>query len=152
MSKFAKDTTVDEGRSRSEIESTLKRYGADRFAYMCDSSYAHVAFEINQRRIRISINLPQRRDFYKTESGLTRTTSAAITTAYEKAQRQIWRALLLVIKAKLESVDSGIETLEEAFMPHVLLPDGRTVSEWLTPQIELAYASRQMPPLLGSGQ
>lgn len=37
-------------------------------------------------------------------------------------------------------------------MPHVLLPDGRTVSEWLTPQIESAYQTNSMPMLLGSGQ
>ena len=152
MGKFAQTTTVEEGRTRAEIESTLKRYGADRFGYMADAAQASIAFELKGRRIRISINLPQRRDFYKTESGLTRTTSGAITAAHEKAQRQIWRALLLVIKAKLESVDSGIETLEEAFMPHVVLPDGRTVSEWLTPQIESAYQTNSMPMLLGSGQ
>ena len=152
MGKFAQTTTVDEGRTKAEIESTLKRYGADRFGYMADAAQASIAFELKGRRIRITINLPQRRDFYKTESGLTRTLSGAITAAHEKAQRQIWRALLLVIKAKLESVDSGIETLEEAFMPHVLLPDGRTVSEWLTPQIESAYQTNSMPMLLGSGQ
>lgn len=152
MGKFAQHTLVTEGASRAEIEATLKRYGASRFGYMTDDERATVAFELKDRRIRMSIAIPQRKDFYRTESGLHRANSAAITTAHEKAIRQIWRALLLVIKAKLESVESGIETIEQAFMPHIILPDGQTVGEWMQPQIDSAYRSGNMPPLLGSGQ
>ena len=49
----------------------------------------------------------------------------AIVTAEEVRRR--WRALLLVIKAKLESVESGIETFEEAFASQIVLANGQTV-------------------------
>jgi hypothetical protein len=32
--------------------------------------------------------------------------------------------------------------------PFLVLPDGRTVSEWLTPQIEAVYRQGEMPPML----
>jgi hypothetical protein len=66
----------------------------------------------------------------------------------EVARRQRWRALALAIKAKLEAVESGIATFEEEFMAYIVLPDGQTVGEFLSPQIEAAYSSGRMPPLL----
>ena len=36
---------------------------------------------------------------------------------WEQACRQRWRALALVIKAKLEAIDAEISTFEEEFLP-----------------------------------
>jgi hypothetical protein len=54
----------------------------------------------------------------------------------------------LAVKAKLEVVESGISTFEDEFMPHIVLPSGQTVSEWMGPQITAAYLSGLMPPML----
>jgi len=73
--------------------------------------------------------------------------------AIEQAVRQRWRALALVIKAKLEAVDAGVTTVEEEFLAHIMLPDGSTVSEWVAPQLKQVYAGGTMPALLpGAGQ
>jgi hypothetical protein len=37
--------------------------------------------------------------------------------------------LLLANKAKLSSVEDGIETFEDAFLAHIVMPDGTTVSQ-----------------------
>jgi hypothetical protein len=66
----------------------------------------------------------------------------------QKAQRQKWRALLLCIKAKLEAVESKIETFEEAFLAHVVMPDGKTVGDHTLTAIAVAYEGKDMPPLL----
>lgn len=71
-------------------------------------------------------------------------------TKWEQACRQKWRCLALAIKAKLEAVESGIATFEEEFMSHIILPDGKTVGQFMKPQIEAAYASGTMPKLLGN--
>ncbi len=71
--------------------------------------------------------------------------------AYEQAGRQRWRALALVIKAKLEAVESGVETFEDAFLSHIVLPGGGTIGRWLKPQLQEAYVGGKMPPLLGAG-
>ena len=62
--------------------------------------------------------------------------------------RQRWRALALVIKAKLEAVEAGIVTFEEEFAMHMVLPNGQTVGEWVVPQINQAYELNQMPALM----
>jgi hypothetical protein len=62
---------------------------------------------------------------------------------------QRWRALLLVIKAKLESVESNIETFEHAFLAQIVMPNDQTVSEILNPIIAFAYKSGKMPKQLG---
>ena len=68
--------------------------------------------------------------------------------AWEQALRTRWRALLLCIKAKLESVESGIETFDTAFMAQIVLPDGRTVEERVLPEIEKAYLTGVAPTTL----
>lgn len=55
---------------------------------------------------------------------------------------------MLVIKARLEAVDIGITTLDEAFLAETVLPDRSTVAEVMLPQIESAYSTGKMPPLL----
>lgn len=128
---YAARTEVSVDKSRTEIERTLKRYGADRFAYFTEADRAIVVFEAKQRRIRFDLPVPE-----------------AATTKGEQLQRSRWRALLLCIKAKLESVDSKIETFEEAFLAHVVLPDGMTVMHHTQERIESAYKGGEMQALL----
>lgn len=123
---YAARTKVPVNKSKQDIEAVLTKYGAKRFAYYAEPKRASVVFEAAERRIRFDLPLPDG----------------------EQAQRVRWRALLLCIKAKLESVESKIETFEEAFLSHVVLPDGQTVGEGLIPQISIAYKEGTMPSLL----
>ena len=145
---YAKDTTVDASRSREEIERTLVRYGADQFMYGWRDSQAVVEFRAKNRRIRFLLTLPSKNDFKFTDAKRIVRSDKAQQEAYDQACRQRWRALLLVIKAKLESAESGIETFEEAFAMQTVLPDGTTGGEYFLPQVETAYKSGVMPPLL----
>jgi hypothetical protein len=149
MNRYADRTEVSSDRSRAEIERTLRRYGAGAFAYGWDHERATVAFELANRRIvfRLPMPDPNHRDFTQTPTGKPRSASAA-ETAYEQAVRQRWRALALVIKAKLEAVAAGITTVEQEFLAHIQLPNGSTVGEWVRPQLEIAYARNEMPALL----
>lgn len=45
----------------------------------------------------------------------------------------------MIIKAKLEAVESGISTIEREFLYEIVLPDGSTVGDWVIPQVECAY-------------
>ncbi len=62
-----------------------------------------------------------------------------------QAERQRWRALLLVLKAKLEAVESKIATFESEFLSHIVLPDDRTVAQHVMPLIAQAYETGAMP-------
>lgn len=151
MTRYAENTQVSSEKSRMEIERTLTRYGAGGFIYGWQDDNAVVAFEMSNRRIKFMLPLPEKssRDFTHTPGRGSRRNPIDAQKAWEQAGRQRWRALALAIKAKLEAVASGITTFEEEFMAHIVLPNGQTVGGWLAPQIESAYSSKKMPPLLG---
>ncbi len=150
MPKYASDTDVSPEASRAEIERTLKRYDATRFGYMWDEGAAIVAFTVKGRQVKFELPLPDRDapEFFYTHGGRHGRVGEFSERMYEQAIKQRWRALALVIKAKLEAVETGIVTFEEEFMAHIVLPDGSTVGEWMTPQIEQAYLTAKMPPLM----
>jgi hypothetical protein len=135
---YAQRTTVSVDKTRAEIERTLRRYGASTFAYAMEAGRAVVMFEANARRIRFDLPLPPLKDSM---------TAASLKTD-EQIHRQRWRALLLAIKSKLEAVECKIETFEEAFLAHVVLPDGSTVGQHAAKSIALAYSGNRMVPLL----
>ena len=126
MTRYAVKTSVPVARTRDEIERVLARYGADAFGYARDADRSVVSFKAQGRFIRFAMAVPPE----------------------AQEERQRWRALLLVIKAKLEAVESGITTFEEEFLAHVVLPDNRTVGDWLLPQVEQAYLDGGMPKQL----
>jgi hypothetical protein len=150
MSRYAADTSVSADRSRAEIERTLSKYGANQFLYGWDGPKAVIGFRMGGRMIRFLLPLPEKDsvEFTHTRSRGTRRSDAQAYLAWEQATRQRWRALALVIKAKLEAVESGITTFEEEFLAHTLLPNGTTVGEWAAPQLEEAYTKGRMPALL----
>ena len=43
---------------------------------------------------------------------------------------------------------AGISTVEAEFLANVVLPDNRTAGEWMRPQIDQAYRTGEMPPML----
>ena len=150
MGKYAADTQVSSEQSRAEIERTLRRYGATSFAYGWESNRALVAFEMQSRRIRFILPMPDPRapEFTLTPTRQLPRSEAEARRAYEQAVRQRWRALALVIKAKLEAVDAGIAVFEEDFLAHIVLPNDATVGQFMLPQIGAAYTTGRMPPML----
>lgn len=150
--KYAQQTSVSVDNSRNEIERTLKRYGAKEFMYASSGDKALIMFQAKEKRIRFILALPNRNDrkFTHTQSRGVKRTIEAQEKEYEQACRQKWRALLLVIKAKLEAVDSGISIFEEEFMANIILPGtgGQTVGEYVLPKINEAYVSNTLPPML----
>jgi hypothetical protein len=150
MPQYAADTSVSADASRAEIEKTLQRYGADQFMYGWDENRALVMFRMHGRHIRFVLTMPdkQANRFWFTEAKRIRRSPEAAHKAWEQATRQRWRALALVIKAKLEAVESGITEFEDEFLAQIVLPDGSTVSDFMRPQVERAYAEAVMPSML----
>jgi hypothetical protein len=151
MPRYAQDTSVSVEKSKGEIERTLTRYGADGFqtGWHKAQGKAMVAFEFDGRHVRFFVDVPNQSDdkFMLTETGRTRSNAQAIK-AWEQEQRQRWRALNLVVKAKMEAIECEIETFEEAFLAHLVLPDGSTVAENLIPKIVQAIDGNKTPRLL----
>ncbi|MCY4416791.1 MAG: hypothetical protein OXE87_10850 [Chloroflexi bacterium] len=146
---YAAQTKVPISRTKTDIEELLAKYGANGFGYVTEGNRALVAFNMAGRRVQIMLAMPSIDDYARTPRSARRT-AAARQSAWEQACRQRWRALLLIIRAKLEAVESGITTLESEFLANLVLPDGGTVGEWLAPQIAEAYGTGRMPPMLTS--
>jgi hypothetical protein len=139
--RYAHDTRVPVETSRADIERLLNKHKASQFGTAIDyeRGKARVQFKLHDRIIRFLMDLPDQKRYRS-------------TAAFEQAQRQRWRALLLVIKAKLESVENDIETFEQAFLANVVMPNDQTVAELVRPFIASAYRDGRMPQaLLPSG-
>ena len=162
MSTFAHGTTVSPEKSRAEIERLLRRYGADQFVSGWDTGRALIGFRASGRHIRFELLMPDPKapEFRPRRRTHTRSrynpltqrretfTVGASGDRYDAEIRRRWRALALVIKAKLEAVATGITTFESEFLAHIVMPDGRTIGEHVSPQIAAAYESGRMRPLL----
>lgn len=149
MAKFAENTSVSVERSRAEIEGLIVRYGATSTAFMNGPGRAMILFECKSHRImfELPLLLIEEKQFQRDGRGTLRTPQKKYE-AWEQACRQRWRALALVIKAKLEAVASGITSFEDEFLAHIVMPDGKTVAAHVRPRIAAAYESGSMQPLL----
>lgn len=150
--RYARDTSVSVAASRTEVELILSRYGADLFAYATQPGKAEIAFRIRNLQVRMTLPLPLLEQFKMTEVTGRLRSEASQREAYEQACRQRWRALVLVIKAKLEAVEVGISTLDREFLSDTVMPDGSTFHQWAVPQLQRMAESGMMPPLLTEGR
>lgn len=151
MGTYAASSSVPAERSRAEIERTLQRWGADQFMYGWDQGRAIVAFVMRNRQLRFVIDMPDREDRafkWTSHKPPRRRTVKQQEEAYEQGIRQRWRALALVIKAKLEAVESGIATFDNEFLAQFVLPNGQTVADAVTPRIVAGIEANAMPDLL----
>lgn len=150
MSRYAENTSVSSEKSRAEIESTLRRYGASQFMYGWDASSAVIVFQAEGRRVKFVLPMPDpdSPEFTLTPGKKLARSAEQALAAWEQACRQRWRALALVIKAKLEAVEAGITVFDDEFLAHMMLPNGSTVGDWARPQLAEVYESGSMPALL----
>jgi hypothetical protein len=149
MAKFAEQTTVSVEKSRAEIEKLITRYGATATAFMNAPGRSIVCFEASNRRIMFELKLPDisEKRFLRDGRGSPLSQPKKMER-WEQACRQCWRALALVIKAKLEAVESGITTFEKEFYAHIVLPGGMSVYDATKDNVDVAYKSGKITALL----
>lgn len=145
---YATQTSVSVERSKAEIETVLTKYGASEFVYGMNQSGAMVGFKIGRMVVKIMLPLPPKNDpkFQPKRMRFGTNRAEKVHQNWEQACRARWRALLLVIRAKLEACELKISTLEREFLTDILLPNGQTVGEWTHPQ--LMSQTGEMPKLL----
>ena len=106
---YAKGTKVPVGRSRDELEHVLEKVGADAIGFMRDATTAQVAFRIEGRHYVLKL----------------------ATAENPQTERERWRQLLLLVKAKMVAIATGITTPEAEFLAHAMLSTGETLGEHL---------------------
>lgn len=169
MARYAEGTSVPVDRSRVEVERILERYGASGFGYAWDRreeracaqasckgrpledceqrhgwlvktwarELVHVTFKLKERVVRLDVPMPTELE-------------AGSRAKLDAATRQRWRALVLVLKAKLEAVESGISTLEQEFLANMVMKNGMTIGQAMLHRLpEVVESGRLLP---GAGE
>jgi hypothetical protein len=120
---YGAGTRVEVHRSRYELERVLNKYGAAEVLFVEADANASIQFELHGRYVQLALPLPDPQDprFTHTPSGKPRTPTAQ-ERAYDQALREHWRSLIVAVRGKLQSVESGISTFEHEFdrflLPH----------------------------------
>jgi hypothetical protein len=142
---FAEETSVPIERSKQHIEQLLLKAGAQGYhtgwqaASGDDPGWDAIEFLWNGRQIRF--RLPRH------SVNVTRRDRRGRTMTPAQIDRQRWRVLFLVVKAKIEAVQAGISIFEEEFMAFIVTSSGHTIGEVLLPRI-----IGNQPLLLGDGK
>jgi hypothetical protein len=176
VSRYAEGTSVSVERSRAEVEKTLQRYDASGFGYAWDRreevtpakctlgrckdrpiadclrehqwqvdkerrevrELVHITFKLKERVVRLDVPMPTERE-------------AGSQAKLDAATRQRWRALVLVLKAKLEAVASGISSLESEFLANMVMKNGMTIGQAMLHRLpEVVESGRLLPPAGGA--
>jgi hypothetical protein len=132
--RFAQDTKVEVGASQTELKQLLRKAGASQMITGDDSDRDLILLGFTlagrQYRIKATTQRPSRR------------------CEPEQLEREAWRAMVLIVKAKLEVVAMGHGTIEEEFLSNLVLPSGATVGDDVLPKVAQAYETGAMPLLL----
>lgn len=133
--RYAADTAVAVEKSKQQIEAMLKQRGATEYGTGWNDTHDRIQFTLKDSRIRFTLPRPKRADYLHDRNGRTRR-NPVVDAAMAQADRQRWRALYLVIRAKLEAVDAGISILEQEFLAFVVTPNDLTVGDILVPRLQ----------------
>ena len=128
---YAENTNVSVGESVAGIEEVITKYEGDGIVVIPSPLTGTVLFVMRGKQIRMTVDLPKE-DY---NSG------AKAKRKHQQVIMQKWRAFFLTIKAKLVAVEEGIESFEQAFMPHIVMADDQTVGQALLPKIEKALSA-----------
>lgn len=155
---YGATTKVSVEKSQAELGSLLRKHGATGLGVAFDEQRAMCAFVMQARHVRLSVPLPTLEEVKKLK-GTPRTwwsMSVAERARWEKdardqVERQRWRQLILLVKAKLEVIELGLSTVEREFLADLVLPGGSTMHEHVRAGIDELYVTGRLPPLLGGG-
>lgn len=162
---YAERTSVPVERSRAELEEVLKRAGAEAFAYAwkdvlkfspearggrggdVQHRIFQLGFTLKRLPIRVDLPMPALLEFARSAAGRVRTPLQCEQARADEEKRR-WRSLLLVVKAKLEAIATGITTIEKEFLADVVV-GGSTVGQEFGGEVCRLVRDGKVPKLLG---
>jgi hypothetical protein len=119
---FASQTNTSVADSVRELEEFVRRAGGTSFESRLDGPRTGVTFELRGRRIAFALRLPVKEAFLQRKDRWGRAlvnSPERQDQAWRQAGRAKWRALALCVKAKFVSIESGVETVDQAFLAHL---------------------------------
>ena len=108
-------------QSRQAIVTTARRHGAGDVRFLETEGAAAVEFTFQGRRVRVAVPLPTFDLYLHSPSGRRRVQRIGAAQAeYEDERRRRWKALALLVRAKLYAVVSQARTFEQEFGADVI--------------------------------
>lgn len=138
-SKSYGSTSVPVSKSQAELRSLLQKFGAQQFTFGEGRDWAGVEFVHADHlvRVRCPLRVPTDAQVQSHRRGAHGSLAGSTTALLDKEAMRVWRVLVWVIKARLVSVDEGLETFEQAFLSNLVDPSsGRTLWEAVRSPIE----------------
>jgi len=140
---YAWGTTVPAENSKAQIEQLLDAHGATEFAVYRSAKVTLVIYRLRGFMVRHKVPLPLKAEL---PPARRKRTKQEIESLLAGENRRRWRALLLIIKGRLEIAVGGDDNAYMAqFLSDTLLPDGQTVAESFMPKLWLSYNDGHMP-------
>lgn len=131
-------------KSQEEIRRILSKYGADGCQFSEDWKtmvlIIRFLYTISKTQHAVCFKVPIPKAESRSGGGHRSRTSNQIQKLQEQYERGIWRAVFWAIKSRMEAVEFGIETFEEAFLSHFEIPEtGQQIGEVLIPKLALGH-------------
>jgi hypothetical protein len=144
---YASQTSVSTERSKGELERLLSKAGATSFMSGFDDTTAMLGFKMHDNFYSIRFQLPPQEDYAFTPGQRRRRSAADMLKHHEQGCRSRWRAIVLIVKAKLEAVEIGVVTVEEAFASDFVLRNGDTLGQAFLKKVEAGEVPKALPLL-----
>lgn len=157
VKKFAAGTRVAALSTVEQIKALLKKHGCTRTGEISDENSVNIFFEKpdsdgTTRSYRYTLYLPSANPETLKQAIANAGHTTRPRTAEEGREREVdrlHRALLMMIKGRLVGVESGIESMEQAFYSNMIVsPDGKTIYEKTNEDVTEGYRTGKMPALL----
>jgi len=138
---YAAGTSVSAEKSRAEIDTLLSKHGATHRGIQVDdhANLAMVAFVVDGLKYRIDVPLPRPEEPKEKPRGWFNwkedRRKQFLAKEYDQKCRERWRAVVLLLKAKLELVRLGMSSIDREFASDLVLANGQTVFQRLSDQI-----------------
>ena len=132
-------TTVPVAKSQAELRGLLQKFGAQQFTFGEGRDWAGVEFLHADHLVRVRCPLrPPTDSAVQAQMKASHRSIAESTTALlDREAMRVWRVLVWSVKARLVSVEEGLESFEQAFLSHLVDPSsGRTLWEAVREPIE----------------
>jgi hypothetical protein len=131
-------TSIAGQNREKEIRTTLRGIGATAVGFMVDDERDEIIaqFRLRGREITIPVSVAAYQDAWlhanPHTSRMRSTLAQHRAKARQQAERATWAVLADWIKAQAAMIVCGLLDADTAFLPHIHLPDGRTVREAIT--------------------
>lgn len=128
--RYAEGTKVSVESSRGEITGILAKHGVQRMGWMGGPDGDQLMFELAGGSYRLDIRKPTAAELRARDGDqYTYPDNVDWHGKVDGEWRRRWRANVLLLKAKLEFIESGDTTLERELLPYRLLKGGKTVED-----------------------